>query len=223
MLKRITITALMVALCAPTLWASKEEKLARKLDKELEKVSLTAAVIDGRRVVNRVMAEQLGVSRKQLVNERRKTGFVYGQIFAAHEVGRLADLEFEQVAEQMKQGHSLLDISEQRDVDLRKVLASAKKLNKKIDKELDRVASGDENEQAEDSSDDYDPSEDTLAADTADYTPAQLSLANQMVHERGLGSGQGMGGQMGGGRGAGGGVGGAMGSSMGGVRGHGPH
>ena len=219
MLKRTTIAILMMAICAPSLWAAKQEKLARKLDKELEKVNFTAAVIDGRRVVNRVMAEHLGVSRKQLVDERRKTGLIYGEIFAAHEVGRLAGVEFDRVVEQIKQGQDLLAVSRQHRVDLKEVLASARKLNKKIDKELDRAARDDENEQAEESADDYDPSDDTLVADTANYTPAQLSQAYQMVHDRGIPVGP----QIGGERGAGGGVAGGMGSSMGGGRGRGPH
>jgi len=131
MRNRIVSGALALLLLASVAWASKEEREAKKLDKELKKVSLTATVIDGRRVVNRVMARQLGVSRKQLVAERKQTGFVYGQLFGAHEVGRQAGMKFDQVTGEMKQGHSLLEISEQLDVDLKQILADAKTLNKK--------------------------------------------------------------------------------------------
>jgi hypothetical protein len=95
------------------------------------------------------------------------------------------------------------------------VLSSAKKLNKKINKELDRAARGEEDEPAEEA-DGYNAAEDTLAVDTVSYSPAQLSQAYQMVHDRGLpaGGSQGMGGQAGSGR---------VGPGIGSGRGRGPH
>lgn len=171
-------------LLAPTLWAMKAEKEAKKLDQELRKVNLTAADLDGRRVVNRIMAKQLGVSRKQLVKERRETGFVYGQLFAAHELAQLARLTFSTVAEQMKQQRSLLEIGVERRVDLKKIVSRARKLNKQIDKELDRIVVGEEDELAEDTADSYDPAEDSLAADTAGFTPVELAQASYQTHHR---------------------------------------
>lgn len=231
MRKKLTLGVLSVLLFVPGLWATKVEKEAKKLDKELKKISLIAADLDGRRVVNRVMAKQLGVSRKQLVNERRQTGFVYGQLFGVHEVARDAGMAFSLIAEQMKQGHSLLDISEQRRLDLKGVLADAKKLNKGIDKELDRVASGEENEQADDAADAYDPAGDSLTADTAEFTPAQVAQAKEQVHQRGgplgqggpFGTGRGVGGEMSGGRGQGGGMSGGVAPGASGGRARGPH
>ncbi len=215
MAKRL-MSALLALLCTATvLWASKEMKEAKKLDKELKKISLTAAVPDGRRVVNRVMAHDLGVTRKELVKEREKTGFVYGQLFGAHEVGRQAGMNFDQVADQMKQGHSLLEISQDHDVNLKDIFDDAKNLNKHIERELDRIAAGDEDETAEDSADNYDPSADSVGADTSTFTPSDIAQANQMVHGRGLGlgnvMGNGQGGAMGTGRGVGAGVSGALG------------
>ncbi len=214
---------LAVLLIAPALRADKTEKEAKKLDKELRKVSLTASDADGRRVVSRVMAVQLGVSRKELVKERSETQLVYGQLFGTHEVARLSGQTFDQVAKQMKNQHrSLLEISEERHVDMKAVLADAKKLNKSIEKELDRVASGQEDEQADDSADSYDPSDDSLDADTADISPTEIAQAKNNVHHRGLALGQsGRGGS--GGIGAGRGVGGGVGGGMGGGRGRGPH
>jgi hypothetical protein len=175
-------------LITPLLWAGSLEKDAKKLDKELKKISLTAAVIDGRRVVNRMMAEQLAISRKQLV-----------------------------------------EISQQHQVNLKQFLRDAKELNKRIDKELDRVASGEEKEETEDTedtADSYEPSDDSLIADTAGFTPLEITQADAQVHRRGIPSmdggtlspGRGIGGERGGsslGRGAG--VGG-----IGGGRGRGP-
>ncbi len=223
MTKRLIIGLLALVFSVPAVWASKEMKEAKKLDKELKKISLTAAVPDGRRVVNRVMAHDLGVTRKELVREREKTGFVYGQLFGAHEVGKQAGMNFDQVAEQMKQGHSLLDISQEHDVNLRDVLEDAKTLNKHIGKELDRIAAGDEDETAEDSADDYDPSGDSVSADTSTFSPSDIAQANQMVHGRALGLGNAMGNGQGAGLGAGRGVGAGAGAGLGGGMGRGRH
>ncbi len=222
MKRTLTLALLGLLLIAPALWASKTEKEAKKLDKELRKISLTASDLDGRRVVNRVMAKQLGVSRKQLVKERRETQFLYGQIFGTHEVARLSGRTFDQFAKQMKDQHrSLLEISEQHQVDLKELLADAKKLTKSIDKELDRVASGEEDEQADDSADSYDPSDDSLSADTSGFSPAELAQAKNQVHQP-PGLALGRRGASGAGRGVGGGISTGSGGSGGG-RGRGPH
>ncbi len=212
---------LVILVIPPVVWATKVDKETKKLDKELKKISLTAAVIDGRRVVNRVMSEQLGVSRTQLVKERKQTGFVYGQLFGAHEVARLGGLSFSQVARQMKQGQSLLEVSEQHQADLKEILADARKLNKKIDQELDRVADGDEDEQSEDVADSYDPSDDSLSADAADFSPAEIAQANDQVHNRGSHSGEG--GPLGRGQGRSGGMGSIAGGGVSSGHGHGRH
>ncbi len=220
MTKRIIGVLVATVIFAPAVWASKEMKEAKKLDKEVKKISLLAAVPDGRRVVNRVMGRELGVSRQQLVKERKKTGFGYGQLFGAHEVGEQAGLKFEEVAAQMSQGHSLLEISEQHKVELKEVLARAKTLNKDIDNELRRPVANDEDDDTDDGSDDYDPSDDSQSADTADFSPSDIAQANQMVHGQGLGMGSGMSnGQragMGAGRGATAGMGVGTSGSMGG-------
>lgn len=226
MTKRMVYMLVAVIIFAPAVWASKDMKEAKKLDKELKKVSLVAAVPDGRRVVNRVMAQEFGLSRQELVKERQKTGFAYGQLFGAHEVGQQAGMKFEDVAAAMKQGESLLDISAQHKVDLGEILAHAKTMNKQIGNELDRAAAGGGEESADDG-DDYDPSNDALSADTADFSPSQIAQANQMVHGRGLGMGNamspGQGGSMGSGSGMGSGMGGGTGRSMGGGMGSGGH
>ncbi len=209
-----------VLLLAPMLWAAKADKAskdAKKLDKELKRVTLIATDVDGRRAVNRVMAKQLGVSGKQLIDARRETGFVYGQLFGAHEMARVAGLTFNQVAEQVKQQHSWLDIGEPHQVDLKEILTSAKKLNKEIDKELDRVASGfQEKGKTKQPADTYNPSEDSVAADMANFSRSEIAQAKYTVHHRGLPPGEG-GGEEGDEEG-----GGPVGPAVGG-HGHGPH
>jgi hypothetical protein len=169
---------------SPALWAGGNEKEARRLDREIKKISLVAVDLDGRRVVNRLMAQQLGVSREQLVEERKQIGLVYGRLFEAHEMARLEGLGFSQVARQVKQGHYLLEISEQQHANLKEILADARKLNKKIDQELDRLEDAIEDEQAEDTAASYDPSDDSLDADMVDFSPSDIAQAFNQVHNR---------------------------------------
>jgi len=165
--------------------ASEQAKTAAKLESELGKISLIATDLDGRRVVNRVMARQLGLSRQQLVEDRRQTGFVYGELFAAHRIARLAALSFDEVAVQMRMGQSLLEICVEYEVSVSKLLKDARKLNKAIEAELDRVARGEEPEGTSvEASEPYDPAFDTLAVDTAGFSAADLRLASERVHRR---------------------------------------
>jgi hypothetical protein len=185
-MNKLLIAAVLMAAMVPSAGADTIEKQGKKLDQQLKKITLTASDPDGRRVVNRVMAEQLGVSRTQLVRERKQTGFVYGQIFGAHEVAKLTNRKFDDVAAEMKSGHSLLDISQSKSLDLKPILGDAKKLNKSIDTELDKVADGDEDEQADDQADNYDPSDDSTPGDTSGFSPSDLAQANNQVHQRGF-------------------------------------
>ncbi len=189
MRKRMLQRLLSVLLLAPMLWAAKADKAdkeAKKYDKELKRVSLMAADKDGRRVVSRVVAKQLGVSRKQLVDERRETGLDYGHLFGAHEVAKSSGLTFGQVVEQMKQQHTLPEISREHQLDLKAILSSAKKLNGEIDRQLDRVGSFDKDEMAKDRADSYDPTQDSVPADTSSFRPSDIAQAAYQVHHRGL-------------------------------------
>ncbi len=187
-MKKSMIGVLFVLLAAvPSLRAGSDEKDAKRLDKELKKISLTAAVMDGRRVVNRVMAEELGVSRKQLVEraqERKQTGLAYGDLFGLHEVARLARVPLSQVAHEMDEGQGVAEVSAKHQVELKAILAEAKKLNKKIDGELGHTANGDEDQDADDAGDSYDPGNDSVGADTSDFSPAQIAQANDREHNR---------------------------------------
>ncbi len=192
----------------------------KKLDEQLKKISLLASDMDGRRVVNRVMAKELGVTRKQLVDERQSTQLVYGQIFAVHEIARQTNSSFAEIAKETMGGKSPLAISMEKGVDLKKILKDTKKLNSKLDSELAAVADGDESEVAADRADGYDPGGDDQPADTANLSPAERSQARLYVKQppglaaRALASGRG--GNAGAGSGRGGG------RSAGG-RGGGPH
>ncbi len=227
MTKRFVSVLVTAIIFAPAVLAAKEMQEAKKLDKELKKVSLVAAVPDGRRVVNRVMADEFGVSRQELVKERQKTGFAYGQLFGAHDISRQAGMKFDDIATEMRQGHSLRDISDQHHVDLKELLAHAKSMNKQIGHELNSAGASGEDDNADDSANDYDLSDDSQGADTAGFSPSEMAQANQMVHGRGLGMGSAMGngpnGGMGAGNGMGSGTGGSTGRSMGTGMGGGGH
>lgn len=185
-MKRAFVGAFLVTFAFTfSLLASKEEKNALKLEEALFIIGLTAAVTDGRTVVNKVMAEHLGVTRQQLVAERKETTFPYGELFAVHEFARLGNASFKHVAQDIKEGQSLLKVSTEHQADLKKILTSARKLNKAIDRELDRIAKSKENGEAEEIADSYDPTDDFLSADTSGFTAEQLSLASERIYRRG--------------------------------------
>ena len=183
MTHRKLVTALIVLACVASLAAANPEKDGKKLDDQLKKISLVASDGDGRRVVNRVMARELGVPRKELVEERKSTQFVYGQIFAVHEIARQTNSSFAEIAKEMTGGKSPLAISLEKNVDLKKILKDAKKFNSRLERELTAVAAGDESEMADDLADGYDPGGDAQLADTAGFTPAEVSQARQYVRQ----------------------------------------
>ncbi len=169
--------------CLASMAATNPAKDGAKLDEQLKKISLVASDMDGRRVVNRVMAKELGVPRKQLVDERKSTQFVYGQIFAIHEIARLSHSSFAEVAKEAMNGKSPLAISMEREIDLKKILKDAKKINSKLDSELAAVADGEESEIADDQADGYDPGGDAQPGDTSGLTAAEVSQARQYVRQ----------------------------------------
>lgn len=177
------VSAFVVLTCLASLAATNPEKDGKKLDEQLKKISLVASDSAGRRVVNRVMAKELGVSRKQLVEERKGTQFVYGQIFAVHEIACQTNSSFADIAKEMKDGKSPLAISLEKDVNLKKILKDIKKFNSKLENELTSVAAGEELEVAEDQADGYDPGGDAQPADAASFTPAEVSQAQQYVKQ----------------------------------------
>lgn len=185
MKKRMIGVLLALLLPAPLLCAGSADKDAKRLDKELKKIDLTAAVKDGRRVVNRMMAEQFGVDRKKLVEDRKETGLAYGQLFAVYELARLASVSVGQAAQEFGKEQDVAEVSEQHHVELKTILADAKKLNRKIEEELDRIADGDDDEDAVDAADSYDPSDDSVNSDTSGLTLSQIAQANNQVHNRG--------------------------------------
>lgn len=164
--------------------ASNLEKQSARLDRELRSISLTATVGDGRRVVNRLMAEQLDIPREQLVRERKLTGFAYGQLFGAHEAARLRGLTFNQVAVEMKQGISIVEISQGRAANLQLILADARRLNKRIDRRLGHRGDDRARGKAGLQPASYDPADDSLSGDADEFSAAEIVLAQSHIHRR---------------------------------------
>jgi hypothetical protein len=183
-MKQTVACAMLTLMLLPAPLLCSEAKDADKLDAELEIIELTASIADGRRIVNRVMSNHLKISRQQLVAERQETGLDYGRLFAAHEFARLAPAAFDHVVSDVDAGQAWLEIGRDHGVRVKKVLASARKLNKALDKALDAAAAGDQDELAAASDEGYDPNEDFVAADTASLTAEQLALANERMHNR---------------------------------------
>ncbi len=185
-MRSFVIVAAGLLLCGSAL-AVEPDKNAAKLEKEIRKVNDVASVIAGRRVVNQVVSDQTGISRKQLVAERRQTGLAYGQLFAVHEIASEGNLKFDDLAAEVKQGHSVPEIAARHEVKAKSVLDETKKLNKEIAKAL--ADDADESEDAPDapdaSDDSYDPSSDSEPADTAGMTPQELAKNAAAVQSQG--------------------------------------
>lgn len=175
--------ALIVLSCLGSLAAANPEKEGKKLDDQLKKISLVASDNGGRRVVNRVMAKELGVDRKQLVEERKSTQLTYGQLFVVHKIASQANSPFAEIAKAMTGGKSPLAVSVEKNVDLKNIFKDAKRFNSRLDRELTAVAVGDVPERSEDLAAGYDPGVDALPADTSGFTPAEISQAQQYVKQ----------------------------------------
>lgn len=175
--------SLFVITCLASLHAANPEKDGKNLDEQLKKISLVASDNDGRRVVNRAMAKELGVDRKQLVEERRSTQLMYGQIFLVHEIAKQTNSSFAETAKVMTTGKIPQVISAEKNVDLKKIVKDARKFNSRLEVELGAVAAGNVPERSLDLEARYDPQEDSQPADTATFTTAELLQAQEYVRK----------------------------------------
>ena len=181
----LTFTVGLLLLCGSA-FAFENDKDAAQLEKEVRKVNKVASVSAGRRVVNQIVSDQLGVPREQLVAERRKTGLAYGQLFAVHEIANESFLfGFDDLAIEFKNGRTLVELARKYEVDPKSVLDETKRLNKEIAKTL--ADGGDEGGRATDTSGSgaYNPSFDSQPADTSGMTPQDLSKNDTYVRSQG--------------------------------------
>jgi hypothetical protein len=131
---------------------------------EIKKISAFAVDSNMRSVVNRTMADMLKAKRLDLVKQRQEMNLNYGNLFLAHEL-TTGGLTMEQIAAELKAGKSILDIANGH-ANWKQIDSEAKKLNHKIDDNVEKYLQNPKKGQGQDEADDYDATADKVAADS---------------------------------------------------------
>ncbi|HXY09737.1 MAG TPA: hypothetical protein VEI52_17975 [Terriglobales bacterium] len=131
---------------------------------EIKKISAFSVDSNMRSVVNRTMADMLKAKRLDLVKQRQDMNLSYGNLFLAREL-EAGGLKMEQIAQELKAGKSMLDIANGH-ANWKQIDSDAKKLNHKIDDNVEKYLQNPKKAQAQDESDDYDAKADKVAADS---------------------------------------------------------
>jgi hypothetical protein len=136
-----------------------------KATKEIKKI--TSISVDGnmRSVVNRSMADMLKVRRLDLVKERQDLNVNYGGLFLVHQL-TAAGAKMEDIAAQLKAGKKIFDIANDDHANWKQINSDAKKLNKKIDDNIEKYFMDSKKLAALDQTDEYDAKADHVAADS---------------------------------------------------------
>jgi hypothetical protein len=147
-----------------------------KATTEISKISSISVDSNMRSVVNRTMADMLKAPRLNLVKERQDTNLNYGGLFLAHQL-IAAGAKMEDISAQLKAGKSIFDVANDDHANWKQINSDAKKLNKKIDDNIEKYFADSKKEMKLDQADNYDANADKVAADTSiskeEYADAQ--------------------------------------------------
>ncbi len=161
-MKRITPFSLLLltfALAIPG-WTDDQEKAT----KEIRKISSISVDVTMRSVVNRTMADALRVKRLDLVKERQEANLNYGDLFLVHHL-IASGAKMEDIGAQLKAGKSIFDIANGNHANWKQINTDAKKLNRKIDDNIESYFSDSKKEAKLDQADNYDAKTDKVPAD----------------------------------------------------------
>jgi hypothetical protein len=148
----------------------------QKAQQQVTKITAMAIDVTARRIVSISMSDMLGVSRPQLVQERRDTGLNYGSLFVAHQL--TAGSSLAEIAVQLKAGKNIFQIGNDQHADWKRIASEAKRLNSRIEKNiyrhfLDPAADG-----KRDQADKYDVMSDGVRSDN-DVTAKDIAEARE--------------------------------------------
>jgi hypothetical protein len=186
---------------AVTALADDQEKATTEI-KRITSISVDANM---RSIVNRTMADMLKVNRLDLVKQRQELNLNYGALFLAHQL-TAGGAKMEDIAAQLKGGKKIFDIANASHANWKQINSEAKKLNKKIDDNIEGYFHDGKKLAAIDRADQYNPQADKVPADTEinkdeyadaqkryqhlhDLTFAQLPTGDANVRNSGQGSG----------------------------------
>lgn len=159
MVTPFSLVLLMFALAIPG-WTDDQEKAT----KEIRKISAISVDTNMRSVVNRTMADALKVKRLDLVKERQEASLNYGDLFLAHQL-IASGAKMEDISAQLKAGKSIFDIANEDHANWKQINTDAKKLNRKIDENIESYITDSKKEAKLDQADNYDGKADKVAAD----------------------------------------------------------
>jgi hypothetical protein len=157
---RLLIALFALALALPV-FADDQEKA----QKEIKKIAAIATDANMRSIVNTSMSEALSVKRLDLVKERHDLNLNYGDLFLAHQL-TAAGAKTDDLAAQLKAGKSMFDIANGQHPNWKQIADASKRLNKKIDDNMEKWFQNPKKEAQRDQSDNYVAQQDKAAADS---------------------------------------------------------
>jgi hypothetical protein len=176
---RFFVLAFTVAL-AVTAFADDQEKAT----KEIKKITSISVDSNMRSIVNRSMADMLKARRLDLARERQEMNLNYGGLFLAQQLAA-SGIKMEDIAAQLKSGKTIFDIANANHANWKQINSEAKKLNKKIDDNIEKYFADTKKQTALNQADDYDAKADKVPADSDmskdEYADAQKRY--QQLHD----------------------------------------
>jgi hypothetical protein len=167
---RLLISIFLLVLTIP-LFADDQEKAL----KEIKDITSFSVDSNMRSIVNRTMADMLKVKRTDLVKQRQDMNLTYGNLFLANELAA-GGMKMDDIAAQLKAGKSMKDVAGT-SANWKQIASEAKKLNHKIDENVEKYLQNPKKEAAQDQADDYNSAADKVAADQGlskdEYAEAQ--------------------------------------------------
>jgi hypothetical protein len=148
-----------------------------KATKEIKKITSISVDSNMRAIVNRTMADMLKAKRLDFVKERQDMNLNYGDLFLAQQLAA-GGVKMDDIAAQLKAGKTMLDIASANHANWKEINSDAKKLNKKIDDNIEKYFSDTKKQTALNQADDYDAKADKVPADSNiskdEYAEAQV-------------------------------------------------
>ncbi|MGA8490465.1 MAG: hypothetical protein WB711_08600 [Terriglobales bacterium] len=136
-----------------------------KATKEIKKITSISVDSNMRAIVNRTMADMLKTKRLDLVKERQENNLNYGDLFLAQQLVA-SGAKMEDIAAQLKAGKSIFDIANADHANWKQINSEAKKLNKKVDDNIEKSFTDAKKQAALNMAEDYDAKADKVPADS---------------------------------------------------------
>ena len=159
-----------------------------KATTEIKRITSISVDANMRSIVNRTMADMLKVNRLDLVKDRQGLNLNYGGLFLALQL-TAGGVKMEEIAAQLKAGQKIFDIANASHANWKQINSEAKKLNKKIDDNIEKSFT-DTRKQTALNQADYDAKADKVPADSDISKDEYADAQNRYQHLHDLASAQ---------------------------------